>query len=185
MSRFDFIDKPLLRGNIESVHSDVLRLGTLLDSLQENAIENCVRKTIVIYTASIIEAISQRNIRFALLLWKLNKEIAAGNLEIWDEWQLKDIGCTVPLKSDPGNDIVIAEKIREERMIEGVDFKRRIDLSDRHGVIAGELVEKLHEVRSARNKLHIDGLEEVRKNYDQGDVDFVFAVLREVAEAVV
>ena len=176
MYKFDFIDSPLLRKNVESIQGDVLRLGVLLDSLQEYAVENCIRKTIVVYTASIIEA---------LLLWKLNREISAGRAEIRDRLRLKDIGCFVPLKSEDGNDIAIAEKIREVRTIEEVDFKRRIDLSERHGIIEGELIKKLHEVRNVRNKLHIDGLEEVKKSYEQEDIDFVFTVLEETIKAVV
>ena len=175
MYKFDFVDSILLRKNIESIQYDVLRLGVLLDSSQEDAVKNCIRKTIVIYTASIIEA---------LLLWKLNKEIAVGKVEIRDRWRLKDIGCSVPLKSKDGNDIAIAEKVREVHTIEEVDFKRRIDLSERHGIIAGALIEKLHEVRNVRNKLHIDGLEEVRKNYEREDVDFVFTVLEEAVKLI-
>ena len=176
MKTIDFIDSNLLKENIKSVRDDTLGLAALLAILpEEDTINDCIRKTMIIYTTSIIEA---------LLLWKLNKEINAGNIALRDEWELKDIGASIPLKSKDGNAIVIAEKIRKVRTIEKINFKGRIDLCERHKIIREDLIEKLHEARNMRNKLHIDGSEKVRKKYSQKDVDFIFAVQEETRKAV-
>lgn len=176
MKTIDFIDSNLLKENIKSIRDDALGLATLSATLPEgDAIKDCIRKTIIIYTTSIIEA---------LLLWKLNKEIDAGNIALRNEWKLKDIGASIPLTSKDGNDIVIAEKIKEVRKIEKINFKGRIDLCERHKIIKEELIEKLHEARNMRNKLHIDGSEKVRKAYSQKDVGFILAVQEETRKAV-
>ena len=176
MKTIDFIDSDLLKENIKSIQNDILGLGILSAILpEEDTTNDCIRKTIIIYTTSIIEA---------LLLWKLNKEIGAGNIALRDEWKLKDIGVSIPLTSKEGNDIVIAEKIKEVRKIEKINFKGRIDLCERHKIIKGELIEKLHEVRTMRNKLHIDGSEKVKKKYSQKDMNFIFAVQEETIKAV-
>ena len=60
---FDFIDKPLLRESIDSIQNDVVNFGALLMLSKEKATRNCIRKTIVIYTASIIEAIAFMEIK--------------------------------------------------------------------------------------------------------------------------
>ena len=176
MSTLDFIDSHLLRENIKSIQDDAVGLATLSATLpEEDTTGDCIRKTMIIYTVSIIEA---------LLLWKLNKETRAGNIALRNEWKLKDIGASIPLTSKEGNDIVIAEKIKEVRKIEKINFKGRIDLCERHKIIKKELIEKLHEARTMRNKLHIDGSEKVRKKYSQKDVDFIFAIQEETRKAV-
>ena len=176
MKTIDFIDSSLLKENIKSIQNDILGLGILSAILpEEDTTNDCIRKTITIYTVSIIEA---------LLLWKLNKEINAGNIALRNEWELRDIGVSIPLKSKDGNEIVIAEKIKEVRKIEKINFKGRIDLCERHKIIKEELIEKLHEARTMRNKLHIDGSKKVRKKYLQKDVDFISAVREETIKAV-
>ena len=173
---FDFIDKPLLRENIDSIQNDVVNFGALLMLSKEKATRNCIRKTIVIYTASIIEA---------LLLWKLNKEISSGNIDLKNESvELKDIGVSIPLRFEDGYAIAIARKIKGVKKIEKIDFKKRIDMCERKKIIGKDLVEKLHKTRALRNKLHIDGSTKVRKNYSQKDLDFVFIVQEEVMQAI-
>ena len=120
-----------------------------------------------------------------LLLWKLNKEIDAGNIVLKNERSLKDIGVSIPLKSKNDNDIVIAEKIKKKaRKIEKLNFKERIDLCKRHEIIEEELSKDLHKARNMRNKLHIDGSKKVRKKYSQKDVDFILTTQEETRKAV-
>ena len=175
MNDFDFISSPLLRKNIESIQNDVFNLGMLLKQSKEKETRNCIRKTVVIYTVSIIEA---------LLLWKLNEEIKKGNIAVKNRWYLRDIGVSVPLKSKQGNDIAIAEKIKDERTIEKIDFKRRIDLCELNAILKEPLIKKLHKARELRNKLHIDGIHAIRKDYSNKDIDFSQSVLDETRKAV-
>ena len=62
---FSFIDNPVLRENIEGVSVDIFALK-MIASLTDRETRNCIRKTVIIYTASIIEAIT---------LWKIQKEV--------------------------------------------------------------------------------------------------------------
>ena len=60
---FSFIKDVVLRKNIESVYNDILDLLSMIVYAKPET-QGCFRKTIVIYTASVIEA---------LLLWKIEK----------------------------------------------------------------------------------------------------------------
>ena len=66
MDRINFIDDLLLRDRIENVLDDILNLEGLIDEQEKSDMQSCLRKTVIIYTASVIEA---------LLAWKLKKEI--------------------------------------------------------------------------------------------------------------
>ena len=178
MYSFGFVSDSRLRKNIESIYNDVLDLGTLLTQTKGRAIKNCIRKTIVMYTGSIIEA---------LLLWKLNEEIKKGNLDIKNERRFNDIGLAVStkIKSENGNTIAIVERIENERKIEKIDFNERIKLCKENNIIQDSLlIEELHKARKLRNKIHIDGLKEVKKAYNKNDLNFVFQVLGKTIHAV-
>ena len=49
MKTIDFIDSPLLRGNIKSIRDDAVGLTALLATLpEEDTINDCIRKTILV-----------------------------------------------------------------------------------------------------------------------------------------
>ena len=176
MDKFDFIDIPLLRRNIENVQDDISALGTLLSSPEKETTKECIRKTIVIYTASIIEAI---------LLWKLRKELGNGKVVLKDAFIYKEID-SVSLQVASGNDVVIAEKVKEVRDLGKMDFVRRIDVCEKYGIIKNKkLIKKLHKTRDLRNKVHIDEVKKVKKNHSQKELDFIFAALEETIQAIV
>ena len=56
MREIDFIDDDSLRGRVENVLGDVSALGGLLKDQNKSDIKSCLRKTMIIYIASIIEA---------------------------------------------------------------------------------------------------------------------------------
>ena len=61
-----------------------------------------------------------------LLLWKLNKEISSGNIDLKNESvELKDIGVSIPLRFEDGYAIAIARKIKGVKKIEKIDFKKK------------------------------------------------------------
>ena len=82
MKNFDFVDDSLLRGRIEGVRSDIIALGGLLKDQNKSDVKSCLRKTMIIYAASIMEA---------LLLWKLKKEITSDKVTLSNEWKYSDL----------------------------------------------------------------------------------------------
>ena len=156
------------------IYGDIFELGTMLEYQKDLKIKNCLRKTMVIYAVSIIEA---------LLLWKMNKKIKSGDMKLKHKTEIKEIAST-SMRTSGGGTIIMAKKVKKIRKVEEIDFKRRIDLCERNIVLGKELIDKLHKARELRNKLHIDGLRKVRKNYYKRDLDFILDTLQEVERAI-
>ena len=77
---FSFIKEEVLRENIENVYNDVLELLPMI-TYTKPQIENCLRKAIIIHTASIIEA---------LLFWKIKKELGTEKVVLSNEIKVLD-----------------------------------------------------------------------------------------------
>ncbi len=170
-SNFSFIGDEILKENLDITFDHLLELLSLSETPKYTEIvKSSFRKTTIIYTASIIEA---------LLLWILKKRIK--------ETDLKREIKTFKISKD------IYKVNSEERIVLGKDvikteqFKfSRLNLADinsickTHRIITDKMFKDVDKVRELRNRLHIATLEVVEKDYTKIDLEFVFSVAREV-----
>ena len=169
---FSFIKDAVLRENIENVYNDVFELFPMI-AYTKPEIEHCLRKTIIIYTASIIEA---------LLLWKIEKELGTGKVVLSNEIKYFD-----PKKVYEAEDfdLFVVKGKAEIKKLNELDFNRMIGVCESHKILKNKkLADALHKVRKLRNKLHIGGLRTVTKTYPQKEVEFVLEVLEKVIQSV-
>ena len=169
---FSFIKESVLRRNVEKISSDVLKLELLLNDASKEVVD-CLRKTVVIYTASIIEA---------LVFWKIREEIATERVTLKDEWKYKDVKVLYAINND--SEIIGAERNREERVIDKLDFHTMIRVGKDKDIFANVLLKDLDQVRKLRNEIHIDRLEDIVKAYSVVNVDFVQETLLKTIHAV-
>ncbi len=166
MKNFDFVDDPPLRERVEGVRNDVATLGVLLREQNKPEVKSCLRKTMIIYIASIIEA---------LLLWKLKKEIASDKVVLSSEWKYLDLKKFY--KTDEF-ELIAGKRKQEVKKIDDLDFNRAIDVCEKHRAVKStRLIKDLHKVRKLRNELHIGGIAAIRKTYTRNDLTFVFDTL--------
>lgn len=170
---FSFIKESILRGNIERVYDDVLGLQVLLSKDASTEVVDCLRKTITIYTASIIEA---------LVLWKIREEITTEKVMLKNEWKYKDVKVLYAINND--SEIIGAERNREERAIDKLDFNAMIRIGKDKDVFSNALLKDLDQVRKLRNEIHIDRLEDIVKTCPLANVEFVQEVLVKTIHAV-
>ena len=174
MKEFDFVDDLPLRENMEGVLFDVFALRTLLENQEEPRVRSCLRKTIIIYLASIIEK---------LLLWKLKKEVVSEKVVLSDEWKYVDIR-SICIHND--FEVISGKRKRGVEKVDRLDFNRILQVCSSRGVINDEdFIADLHKVRELRNEVHIGGLEAVRKSYTKRNLHFVFDMLEKTMRAVV
>lgn len=81
MSDFPFVDNDALRANLDNTIQHIAELVAIADSY-DRILSSSFRKTVIISTASIIEA---------LLQWKLKKKIKAEKIELSKEWKCYDV----------------------------------------------------------------------------------------------
>ena len=113
-----FIKNTVLKKNIENVHDDIAKLKVLA-SFADTGIQDCLRKTIVVYAASVMEA---------LLLWKIRREVGTGKVVLNDEWRHQVLSSVSVTESDEAYRISFTKQIRERKDVNKLDFNRMITL---------------------------------------------------------
>ena len=172
MSHFPFIDNDALKNNLDTTFRHIVELVAIADEY-DKILSSSFRKTIIIYTASVIEA---------LLLWRLKKKIKSTKVELSDKWKYYNIKILHQI--DTSEEIIGGNRKKEKKDINKLDFVRVIDLCVKHGIITEQFSEKAHKVRELRNRLHIGGLAEIEKEYTKKDLNFVFGVAKKVKNTV-
>ena len=177
MSDFDFVSDKTLLSNIDQADGLILELLLLTDSegyKEKPALISSLRKTIIIYAATIVEA---------LLLWKLKKACSSGEIELGDEWNYKDPHKIVD--QTDGSEIVWLRREKVKKKLEKIDFVHLIKVCSDKSILSSEkFVQDVDQVRKLRNNLHIGGLHEVERSYTPEDLEFCFSVLENVKRSV-
>ena len=172
MSNFPFVDDDALRANLDTAIQHTTELVAIADNY-DKILSSSFRKTVIINTASIIEA---------LLQWKLKKKVETKEVELSDEWKFYDI--KILHKINASEEVVGAKRKKERKQVSKLDFVRIIDLCVKHKIVTEHFSKDLHKVRELRNRLHLGGLEEVEKEYTKRDLNFVFGVAERVIGVV-
>ena len=172
-SNFGFIvGDAVLRENIERAFGYIIDLLALSESEgYDDLATSSFRKTIVIHTASIIEA---------LLLYVLREKCDERDLinERWELKNIKDLHIVSPTHRIVGGDYMkIVEKIDLNKVNLG-----QINIFLRNkGAISEDFFQKVDRVRSLRNEQHI-GTSASIQEYSKTDLEFVFSVAKETKE---
>lgn len=174
MNNFDFVSSATLRSNINQTYELILELVFITESedyLDRKSLVSSLRKTAVIHTASVIEA---------LLLWKFKKTYRAETTTIEEEWIYKDIH-TIHKLNDSDEELIWCKRKNIEKKVERLDFLHLIRLCEKHAILENkQLIKNINKVREMRNKLHIGNLLEIDNKYEPADLEFCFSVLEKV-----
>jgi len=177
MSNFPFISDSILRINLDLSFEHIIDLLSLSESetyKDEEVLVSSLRKTIIIHTASIIEA---------LLLWRLKKECKVKKIELVDEWKYFDIRVIHTLNSS--EEVVAGKRKKKVKEMNKLDFVRITDLCHHHKIIENDILrDDIDKIRLFRNRLHIGGLAEIEKKYSKKDLEFSFGVARKVKSLI-
>lgn len=179
MSNFPFVSDKTLQYNLDLIFAHIVDLLALSESDQYKGEEKkllvgSLRKTIIIHTGSIIEA---------LLLWKLKQFCKTKKVEMDYEWKYRDI--RVLYKISNSEEIVAGTRKKERLDVDRLDFIKITLLCRSYGIInSDELKLYIDKVRKLRNKLHIGGLTHIEKEYSKNDLEYCFGVAKKVKEAV-
>jgi len=170
-ANFAFVNDTILRRNLDITFAHLVELFSLSESSKyTDTLRSSFRKTVIIYTASIVEA---------LLLWMLKQRIGeealARRQTIFKVSKvIYDINPTERIVL--GKDEVKVERCRFEKL----NLDQVNDLCKEHGIISDSMFKDVDRVRGLRNRLHISTLAKVEEDYSKDDLEFVFSVARAV-----
>lgn len=177
-SNFSFVNDLILRKNLDIIFDYIVELIPVSESNKyEDTIISSFRKTIIVYTATIIEA---------LLLWKLKEKVKGNNVELKEDWRYKDVRKIHTLEKDPLEEIVWCKRIKEteKKKISKLNLVETNRLCKKYKIITENDFKNVEKVRKLRNKLHISGLKRLEKGYTKKDLEFVFGVAKRIKELV-
>ena len=167
-----YIGNKTLRENVTHVFADVYGLLSVIQSQKDGKIRNCLRKTIIIYAASIAEA---------LLLWQIEKEVGLGEVTLKDEWKQYD---TKIIHQDKDFEVISAKRSREKRDIQKLDFNRMLTLCRQKKLMDETLLKDLDTLRKMRNTLHIGGVKVATKTYTQRNIEFALETVKKTIQSI-
>jgi|SRR3989344_3031271 len=177
MSNFSFVTDPTLRSNLDRSFAHIIDLLALSESETykgKGLLVSSLRKTIIIHTASIIEA---------LLFWKLKEEYNVKKIELIDEWKYIDMRIIHQISSS--EEVIAGKRKKEVKDMNKLDFLRVTDLCYKYKILKPQsLRSEVDRVRELRNRLHIGGLVSVEKEYTKEDLEFCFNVARKIKNLV-
>jgi hypothetical protein len=168
---FHFIYDPILKGNLRIVFYHISELAMILYS-GANITKSSFRKTIIIYIASIVEAI---------LLFLLKEKNCNNKIEIKkDNWIYENVKKIYKL--DDEQDVIgaIRRKNIETKSCDKLNFDEINKACLRQKIISKNVFGKADKIRKMRNGLHIGGLQEIQKDYSNADLDIAFDAMNEV-----
>ena len=175
-SSFPFIRKDILRQNLDEAFNHVVTLLPFTESSTYNeAAKSAFRKTIIIYMASIIEALL-----FSVLDNNFTDEEVA---EHYSAWELKDKNVLYVV--DEKHEIVAGtyKKINSKTGKDKMNLGHVNKFLKTKNIISKSLHDKIDEVRELRNDQHIGNHKKV-KSYSKNDLEKAFSVAKDVKEFV-
>lgn len=173
MSSFSFVTDGVLQSNLDVSFAHIVDLLTLSESDQykgKYVLVSSLRKTIIIHTASIIEA---------LLLWKFKQICVTDKVELDNEWRYLNIRIIHQISDS--EEAIAGLRRKEQKDLDRLDFSRITDLCQKYKIIKSkELRKDVDKVRELRNRMHIGGLLELEREYSKEDLEFCFNVAKKI-----
>lgn len=131
-------------------------------------------KTAIILTASVVEALafkilSKSTIEMPLMDWQCK------NSALLSEFYQSKNGCKLSL----------CERFRPVFKLErNTDFKKVNEVCLKLKIFSKKFFEKIEKVRELRNKIHIQGLNNIDRSYTKKELEFVSSVMNELLNKI-
>lgn len=173
-SNFSFIKDPILQQNLDEAFEHIIILLPFTESLTYNDVaKSSFRKTIIIYTASIIEALL-----FHVIDNELNEEdLTVSVWELVNEKTLHEVNDNHKIVA--GDHKVKNTKIKKEKL----NLSQICDLLKKKKILKEPLLGKIDAIRELRNSQHIGPNKKV-KSFSKADLENAFSVASDVKSFV-
>lgn len=170
-STFSFVTNEILRKNLDEAFDHILTLLPFTESIDYNEpAKSAFRKTIIIYTASIVEA---------LLFHVLDKGFTDADIkEFHSNWELED--KKVLYEIDNSNQIVAGNyrKVLGKAGKEKMNLAQIAEFLKQKEIMSKKLFDKIDEIRVLRNEQHIGAHANV-KSYTKDNLEKAFSIAGE------
>ena len=171
-SPFSFISNSIRKKNIEIVFEHILELVAISNSekYSQKSLISSFRKTIIVNTASIIEA---------LLLEKLYTMFGE-EIPLKESWKYYNVKTLHSMSEEVQIICGARKKTQNKKKLQKLNFVEINRKCKDLGFFDEILFKEIEKVRELRNRLHIWGLKNIDKEYTKRDLEFVFSIAAKV-----
>ena len=175
-SHFPFVKNIILQKNLDEAFEHIVTLLPFTESsTYDQVAKSAFRKTIIIYTASVVEA---------LLFHLLDEKISSDEIaEYYSHWELQD---RTNLHTVSETHIVVAGQYKK---VLGEGRKEKLNLAQINAILKEKkmlpktLFDKVEILKTLRNEQHISTHKEV-KTYSKNDLEKAFSIASAVKDFV-
>ncbi|PIR55360.1 hypothetical protein COU74_01445 [Candidatus Peregrinibacteria bacterium CG10_big_fil_rev_8_21_14_0_10_36_19] len=178
-NRFSFVQNEILRENIAIKMQYIVFLVSLEEEYElPGAVTYSTFKTVIIFTASIIEALVNYKIHELIEEGKVDETKIMGKdakLSIVKEFQ--KISATEEICG-------IKRTTKPKKLSERMDFQELNRAAKRSGLFTEAIFKKAEKIRETRNRIHPYGLKEVDDKYSKDEINNIFSMASSIIERV-
>ncbi|MCK5416338.1 hypothetical protein KAI92_02835 [Candidatus Parcubacteria bacterium] len=179
---FLFIKDDLLRQNISIALRYITFLTIIQDSMKiKGTIQYSIYKTIILYTASIVES----SLLYCLKEFKRNGKIKDSDI-MNSEWKYYDVKTIYKIpESVRDEDIIVGKKYRKhQKLANNIQFQTIIRASLKCKILNKDLVRGVDKLKDNRNKIHLTSLKENDDYFTKRDIIKAFTTSNRVLKKI-
>lgn len=177
--RFDFIENKILKENIAIKMQYIIFLVSLEEEYKlPGAVTYSAFKTIIIFTASIIESLINYKLHELLKSGKIKKDKIMGKEKRY--LVIKALYEISPTEKICG----VKEVIKLKKISDNTRFIELNRVAKKSNLFTEVLFKKAEEVREMRNRIHLFGLKEIDDKYTKKDITNIFTKTRDIIKRI-
>lgn len=178
-NRFSFVENEILRENIAIKMQYIVFLLSLEEEYElPGAVTYSTFKTIILFTASIIEALVNYKLHELIKKNKIDESKIMGKDEkFFIVKQFHKISNTEEICG-------IKKTVKPKKLSERIDFQELNRAAKRSGLFTKELFEKAEKIREIRNRIHTYALKEVDDKYTKDEINSIFSMASLIIERI-
>lgn len=180
-TRFDFVENKTLRENIAINMQYIAFLYSLENEYDlPGAVTYSVFKTIIVFTASIIESLINYKLRLLVSQKKIKETDIMGSETIYQCFKKKEYPIS------PTETIMAGiKKISKVKKLEDDTILKTLNkAAKRSGLFNQKLFDKSEQLREKRNNIHLTALNKVEDQYTQEEIDKLFKDAKEIIDRI-
>ena len=179
--RFDFVENEVLKENI-AINMQYI---TFLYSLENEYdlpgyVTYSVFKTIIVFTASIIESLINYKIQLLIDKKDINESDIMGADTKFQCFKKKEYKISNKETIMAG----IKKVLMSKRLKKSTNLKDLNIAAKRSGLFTMKLFKKSEKIRTARNKVHLTAMTTIDDNYTQLEIDELFKDTKEIIDRI-
>lgn len=178
-NRFAFVKNEILKENIAIKMQHIVFLVSLEEEYElPGAVTYSAFKTIILFTASIVESLINYKLHDLIGLGEIEEEKIMGKEEKYPI-------CKEIFKISETEKVCGVKKVmKPKKLSDNTDFIELNRAAKKSGLFTEAIFKKAEKIRETRNRIHPYGLKEVDDKYSKDEINNIFSMANSIIERI-